>query len=195
MAVHRQPAEASTDPRGPRFRTLVPVETPVPDVDPGAALRRVDRAIRVGEDWRHEAWSWYDSWSKVVNDHIRRTYEAESRRFWALAAKRYAARREAVDPDPDPFEAVPVHAVAREAAERYLRAGIRSFDPAEDVIGPGVADPSRPALAGQEEFRHWWHVGASIVSGAEGNDPERPTDFTDTGSFFYDCPARGTGAL
>ena len=175
MAIHGEPAEAGADPVGPRWRTVVSVPAPVPDVDPGEALRRAVRALTVGEDWRVQAWSWYDSWTKAVNDHIRRTYAAETRRVFAEAARRIAARQQAVDGDPDPGEAVPFHAVAREAAE--------SFNP---VRGPGFADPSRPALAGQEEFRHWWHVGASIV--AEGND--RPTDFADTGTFFYDPPTR-----
>lgn len=203
MAVHRQPATARDDASheefvGPRFRTLVPVEAPVADVDPGEALRRIDRAIRAREDWRREAWSWYDSWSKAVNDHVRRTYEAESRRLWAVAAQRWAAGRKAVDSVPDAFEAVPVHAIAREAAERYLRAGIRSFDPAEDVfwespdgrafwVGPvDYADPSRPALAGAEEHRRWWESGASIVR--EGFD---------TGTLWYEPPQRygGTGKV
>lgn len=43
-----------------------------------------------------------------------------------------------------------------------------------------ICDPSRPALAGSEEFRRWWHVGASIVG----------QDFADTGTFFYDPPTR-----
>jgi hypothetical protein len=57
-----------------------------------------------------------------------------------------------------------------------------------------VCDPSRPALAGSEEFRQWWQAGASIV--AEGNDYRNtwPPSWTDedagrdTGTFFYDGP-------
>ena len=102
---------------------------------------------------------------------------------------------DAEDGQPDPGEGIPVDALTREAAERYLRQGVRSFDPAEDVVGPGVADPTRPALSGKEEFRRWWHAGASIVSGAEGNGPgpdpaAEPEDRPgyDTGTFFYDGP-------
>lgn len=50
--------------------------------------------------------------------------------------------------------------------------------------GLPICDPSRPALAGEAEHRVWWQAGASIV--AEGDD--RPDDFADTGTFFYDGP-------
>lgn len=93
-------------------------------------------------------------------------------------------------------------------------------DRVEDVGGTpqvGFADPARPALAGEAEFRQWWLTGASIVrDGAdetaavdEQPQPSPPDDTEpdrlrtaeadgawtpsfrkgyDTGSFFYDGP-------
>ena len=96
---------------------------------------------------------------------------------------------DAEDGQPDACETLPIwgrygqppeHPGAAEAVRRIAE----TLDLPEDVICPGVADPSRPALAGEEEFRVWWQAGASIV--AKGN--ERPTDFADTGTFFYDGP-------
>jgi hypothetical protein len=205
VAIHRQSVPPGTL-TGPRFRTLIPIPAPVPDVDPGEALRRAVRALTVGEDWRVQAWSWYDSWTKAVNDHIRRTYEAESRRLWSTAAaRRWAARRQAVDGDPDSREteqfarwvaqAVEAGTVRRQLAlideipvppDWVLRYAARLRRHLAEGEGPGIADRSRPALAGAEGFRHWWHVGASIV--AQSN--EQPTDFADTGTFFYDPPTR-----
>jgi hypothetical protein len=72
MAIHGEPDE----PRGPRFRTLVPLETPFPDVDPGEALRRAHGYAEQG--WRVEALdalhTWHDAWTKAVNEHVRAQY-------------------------------------------------------------------------------------------------------------------------
>lgn len=71
MAVHREPAEESADPLGPRWGTVVPYETSVPDIDPGAAFLLVDRDPI---DWRIEA---RDEFSKIVADHLRAQADRE----------------------------------------------------------------------------------------------------------------------
>lgn len=154
MAVHRQPEDA----RGPRFRTVVPVEAPVSDVDPGAALRRIAQS----PDWRDEAWAWLDAWNKVIADHIRRTYEAENRR---RIAQVLACLRKAQDVDQDARQVVAALPTDRESAERY-------FGPEDVWIAPedGVYQVTWP-----------------ITEPPPDEQPSKPR-FVDTGTFFYEIP-------
>lgn len=166
MAVHRQPAETGADPLGPRFRTLVPIETSLPDVDPGAALRRIGRAI----DWRDEAWTWYETWNKVVADYVRRSYENETGRQWA----RYAN----LDPIPQTGNTEPhpgeVERFASWVANAQAHGGIRH------LLAEIEAIPVRP---------YWLERFATYARNQldqQDASPDRRPRLVDTGSFFYE---------
>jgi hypothetical protein len=118
MAVHRQPEQAGAD-LGPRWRTLVPLETPFPDVDPGEALRRAHRYAEQG--WRTEALEslqqWQSEFSKVVADHIQAQYAARERQFLAS----WEARFETGDArEADQFQAWLEHAIREGTVEAQL---------------------------------------------------------------------------
>lgn len=101
MAVHRQPDEA----RGPRWQTVVPLETSLPDVDPGEALRSFDRNPI---DWRIEAREQYRT---IIADLI------ADRQFLAEWSARFEAgnTREA-----DQFQAWLEHALRQGNLEAQL---------------------------------------------------------------------------
>lgn len=180
MAVHRQPAAPGADPLGPRFRTLVPIEASVPDVDPGAALRRIDRAV----DWRGEAWDWYESFSKVVADHIKRTYEDETRRRWAAYAKLDPAPQ-AADTKPHPGEVERFASWVASAEEKW--GGVRR------LLAEIEAIPVRPywlerfATYARDYVDRKDSSPDRLMVVTEEGGLRRPR-IVDTGTFFYEIP-------
>lgn len=168
MAVHRQPDQAGLV--GPRWRTLVPFETPFPDVDPGEALRRAHGYAEQG--WRVEALdalhAWHDAWTEAVNANLRAQYAVSERQFLAS----WTAQFEAGDTrEADQFQAWLEHAIREGTVETQL------------------------ALIAALEAPEWLKRYASYVRRNRGITAKRLAWFeersqaVDTGTIFYD-PAR-----
>jgi len=112
VAVHRQPEQAGAD-LGPRWRTLVPLETSFPDVDPGEALRRAHRYAE--QDWRIEAREQYGTIvANLVVDALRKEADRQFLTEWT-------ARFEAGDTrEADQFQAWLEHAIREGTVEAQL---------------------------------------------------------------------------
>jgi hypothetical protein len=172
VAIHGQSAEASADPLGPRWRTVVPIETPFPDVDPGEALRRAGRIT----SWRAEALDslrhWHDAWTKAVNASIR---AQDDRQFLADWTTRFQAgdAREAGQ-----FETWRQDAVRAGNLERQLA-----------VIAEVPYPP--PWLQRYAAYVRRYRTKAEAAQPdrlriTTSDDGHRTHRFADTGTFFYE---------
>jgi hypothetical protein len=163
MAVHRQPEQAGAD-LGPRWQTVVSLETPFPDVDPGEALRRVDRNPI---DWRIEAREQYSTIvANLVADILRK--EAD-RQFLA----EWTARFEAGDTrEADQFQAWLEHALREGNLETQL------------AIIDEIPAPPYWLQRYTAYVRYFRDSTAKRLAWFEGR-----SQAVDTGTIFYD-PAR-----
>ena len=185
MAVHRQPAEAGTDPLGPRFRTLVPVEASGSDVQPRTPISGPHR------DWRVAAWDYWES-SRAAIEEWRDRSHAQARRQalnanpepgeteqfarWVARAIEAGNARAQIDI----IDSIPVPPIWLRRYQQALREALAADEqPLSAPADQRIDDPSRPALAGTTEHACWWEAGAAVVR--EGFD---------TGTLWYEPPLR-----
>lgn len=175
MAVHGQSEQEKFV--GPRFRTVVPVQAPVPDIDPGAALRRIGGKFASDVSWRIEALEslhhWHEVWTKGVNeivaDHIRKQADE---RFLAEQTARFETGHSR---ETDQFQAWLEHALTKGNLETQL------------AVIAEIPYPPNWIKRYASYVRQFRESTAERLARFDAEEA-RPPRFVDTGSFFYEIP-------